>query len=152
MCKRFVLLTFMGLLMSSCVLLGGDTKSQPVTIKGVITNLVETKGLIAKDTYLQLALLGPGGSFKIHTDGRGRFSIDSDLPRISVPMTGSKGAFSFNCKGLAEGTYVVAFQLAEVLNHSALLLKGGRPLQLQISKDTGSTVDVGEVTLPTPRR
>jgi hypothetical protein len=144
-------LTFMGLLMSRGELLGSQTKPQSVTIKGVITNLADIKGWIASDTYLQLALLGPGGTYGFHTDDRGRFSIDSNLPRSSMPKTGPKGAFSFECKGLEDGTYVVAVQLMDV-NDSVILEKDGRPLLIQVSKDTGATIDVGEVRIPVPRR
>jgi hypothetical protein len=141
----------MGLLMSRGELLGSETKPQSVTIKGVITNLAEAKGWIGKDTYLQLVLPGPGGSFEFHTDHRGRFSIDSNLPRISMPATGSKGAFSFDCKGLDEGTYVVAVQLTEV-PHEVFLQKDEHLLRIEVSKNTGPTLDVGEVTIPIPRR
>jgi hypothetical protein len=145
-------LTFMGFLMSRGELLGSQTKPQSVTIKGVITNLADVKGLIASDTYLQLALLGPGGTYGAHTDDRGRSSIDSNLPRSSMPKTGPKAAFSFECKGLEDGTYVVAVQLMEGGTFFNVLQKDGRPLLIQVSKDTGPTIDVGEVRIPVPGR
>jgi hypothetical protein len=140
-------LTFMSLLMSPRALLGSETKSHSVTIKGVITNLAEAKQLITSDTYLQLAPLGPGGTFSVTYDGRGRVSIGSNLPKTSMPAQGSTGAFSFDCKGLDEGTYVVAVQLSAV-NHSVVLKKDRRPLLIRVSKNTGPTLDVGEVTIP----
>jgi hypothetical protein len=149
--KRFVLLTFMGLLMSFSGLLGGETKPHPVTIKGVITNLDEAKEVIASDTYLQLILDVPGGH-KVTYGSNGRVSFDSDLPRIPVPAKGPKRAFSFDCKGLDEGTYVVAVQLIDVPNQTSVLMQAGGILKIQVSKDTGPTIDVGEVTVHIPRR
>lgn len=140
--------TFMGLLMSRGQLLGGQTESQSITIKGVITNLAEAKQLITSDTYLQLAPLGRGGNVSAVYDGAGRVSIDSNLPKTSMPATGSTGAFSFDCKGLDQGTtYVVAVQLSAV-NHVVLLEKRHQLLRIRVSKTTGPTLDVGEVTVP----
>ncbi|MGO9093730.1 MAG: hypothetical protein ACLQGV_00765 [Bryobacteraceae bacterium] len=134
-------------------LLGGDAKPHSVTIKGVITNLAEAKELIASDSYLQLVLpSGPGKTFKIHSDDRNRFLVDSNLPKISMPAKGSKGTFSFECKGLEEGEYVVAVQLLLDVGPSSVLGKRGNPLLIRVSKGTGPTIDVGEVTIPVPRR
>jgi hypothetical protein len=135
-------------------LFGGEAEPHSVVIKGVITNLAEAKEVIASDSYLQLVRpSGPGRTFKGHTDGyRGRSSLDSNLPRISMPATGSKGAFAFDCKGLDEGEYVVAVQLLDVGTLTSVLLKSGGVLKIQVSKDTGPTIDVGEVTMPVPRR
>jgi len=137
----------MGLLMSRGELLGGETKTHSVTIKGVITNLAEARQLITSDTYLQLAPLGRGGNFSVSYDGRGRTAISSNLAKASIPAAGSTAAFSFDCKGLDEGTYVVAVQLSAV-NHSVVLRSGQQPLRIKVSKSTGPTLDVGEVTIP----
>jgi len=143
-------LAFMGLLMSPGGLLGGQTKLQSVTIKGVITDLAEAKGWIASDTYLQLALLGPGGSVDGRTE-RGRWSASSNLPKIPMSATVSKAPFSFECKGLDEGEYVVAVQLMERPGAN-FLMKDGQILKIRISRvKPGSTLDVGEVTI-LPRR
>jgi hypothetical protein len=132
-------------------LLGGDTKPHSVIIKGVITNLAEAKEVIASDTYLQLLLDVPG-RHQVTYGSRGRISFDSDLQKIPMPATGSKGAFSFDCKGLDEGTYVVAVQLLDVGTHTSVLKKNGDVLKIQVTKDTGPTIDVGEVTIHIPRR
>lgn len=141
-------LAFIGFLVSPGTVLGGDTKPQSVTIKGVITNLAEAKEKLAADTSLQLVLLGPDGGFKARTDDRGRFSADSNLPRLSVPAAGSKGTFAFECKGLDEGEYVVAVQLMERAGPN-FLMKDGRPLKIRTAQvKPGSMLDVGEVTIP----
>jgi hypothetical protein len=134
-------------------LFGGEAKPHSVVIKGVITNLAAAKEVIASVTYLQLLLDVPG-RHEIHTDDRGRASFDSNLPRISMPATGSKGAFAFDCKGLDEGAYVVAVQLLDVGvgGHTSVLLKSGGVLKVRVSKDTGPTIDVGEVTIHIPPR
>ncbi len=145
-------LTFVGLLMSRGELLGSQTKSQSVTIKGIITNLAEAKQLITSDTYLQLAPLGRGGNVSAVYDGAGRVFIDSNLPKTSMPATGSTGAFSFDCKDLDQGTtYVVAVQLSAV-NHVVLLEKRHQLLRIRVSKNTGPTIDVGEVEIPVQQR
>jgi hypothetical protein len=132
-------------------LFGGDTKPHSVVIKGVITNLAEAKEVIASDTYLQLVLDVPGGH-KVTWASRGRVSFDSDLAKTSMPAAGSKGAFSFDCKSLDEGTYVVAVQLLDVGTRTSVLLKNGGVLKVQVSKNTGPTIDVGEVTIHIPGR
>ena len=149
--ERFVLLTFVGLLMSFGELLGGEAKPHSVTINGVITNLAEARQLITSDTYLQLAPLGRGGNLSVGYDGAGRVSIGSSLPKASIPSTGSTAVFSFDCRGLDEGTYVVAVQLPAV-NHSVVLEKRHQLLQIRVSKSTGPTLDVGEVTIPVQHR
>lgn len=135
-------IAFMGLL-----LLGvGRLNAQTLTIKGIVTNVNEAKvdGVIEKDSYLQLVLLGPGGSFPVSTDGRGRFSLPSSLPQTAIPQ---KGPFSFACKDLKPGKYIVAVQKAS-LNRPTFLQKDGEPLQIDITEHTGPLVDVGDVTIP----
>jgi hypothetical protein len=150
--KRFVVLTLMVLLVSFGEHLGGETKSHSVTINGVIINLAEAKQLITSDTYLQLAPLGRGGNISAVYDGSGRVFVGSNLPKTSMPATGSTGAFLFDCKGLDEGaTYVVAVQLSTA-NHFVLLERRHQLLQIRVSKSAGPTLDVGEVTIPIPRR
>ena len=142
-------------LLSAILFASLPTMAQSVVIKGVITNLAKARERVAlvketcgSDQYLQLVLLGPGGSTKAQTDEKGCPSTVSNLPKVPMPATASKGAFSIECKGLeGEGMYVVAVQKFGPQLQS-FLMKDGKLLVIQRSQvKPGSTVDMGEVTI-----
>jgi hypothetical protein len=143
----------MGLLMSFGELLGGEMKSRPVTIKGVVTNFAEAKGWIPSDAYLQLVLhVSPKGRLDVTVTHTSRgVTMSSSLPKTSMPEAGSTWAFSFDCKDLDDGTYVIAVQLAATAaNRPVLVQRGQQTLEIRVSKRTGPTLDVGDVTIPAP--
>jgi hypothetical protein len=135
---------YLGLFLLRAQLLGSDAKAATVTIKGVIINVAEAKAVITSDTYLQLVSLPPDGSYSVGTDEAGRWYFKSSLPRTAMPV---KGPFSFVCGDLKQGTYIVAIQLMKA-PYRAVLQKDGQLLRIQVSKDTGPTLDVGGVTIP----
>lgn len=146
---------------------GSDTRPVNLTIKGVITNISEVAEWIKDDTYLQLILVPPDGKVELKSDGEGRITYISVLPKTAVP---AKGSFSIVCNALAPGKYLVAVQMFKrsiVVNGAGresvdavnpqfwrpFLRKDKAALVITIPKDaSGPILDVGQVTLPVPPR
>jgi hypothetical protein len=129
--------------------LAGEKKSGVIIIKGVITNLDDGKDRIKDDTYLQLVFVPPDGKVPMQVSAA-KVIYPSSLPKISVPAT---GPFSFECRGLRPGTYLVAVQRYQSPNESwrPFLHRGQTIASIVIPKDSPSPViNMGNVTLPLP--
>ena len=107
------------------------------------------------------------GVFNFIFNGGGLSAIGSNLPKASyftpsgsiyggpIPTKEPTVAFSFDCRALDEGKYVVAVQWANIPKNADhfVVLKHSRgvyvrsPIQIQVSKSTGPTIDIGEVIL-----
>ncbi len=148
----------LGLLLLAVGFLGAGVKAAPLTIKGVVTNAAaaRTTGtgpekwtVVWDDTYLQLVLLSPGGSYPVSTDSKGRISVPSNLPKTEMPK---QGPFTIVCGELKPGTYLVVAQKAYLTpQRPAWLLKGGQPVQIQVTEHTVPVVDLGDLTTPMNR-
>jgi hypothetical protein len=103
--------------------------------------------MVSADSYLQLVFVPPDGRIPISTDSIGRFSVTSSLPRTALPK---KGPFSIECGDLEPGTYFIVAQGASA-TRPAFLQKDGRPLRIELPRDVGPVLDVGEVTIPLRR-
>ena len=78
-----------------------------LTISGTIQNFDEFVALVVPETYIQLVPLPADGSYAFTTDDKGRFSYNSDLPKLSAPK---KAAFSFIMPNTLPGRYFLAAQ------------------------------------------
>jgi hypothetical protein len=125
----------------------------------VISNVNEAKAnktgpaqwpVVWADSYLQLVFLNtPNGGIPVSFDLTGRVSSPSSLPKTAIPL---KGPFSFECKDLKPGKYLVAVQGAWLApQRLAVLQKDGQPLRIEITEHTGPILDVGDVTIPLNR-
>jgi preprotein translocase subunit YajC len=126
----------------------GDTLVHRVTIKGAITNVEESRSfqVIVDSSYLQLVSYVMGAGIPVSYNKVGRVASPSNLPKTAIPK---KGSFSIVCKDLKPGTYIVVVQWASLRpQHLAILQKNGQALQIQVTKDTGHIIDVGDVSIP----
>jgi len=143
----------------------GDTYLQLVALgqrQGVVTDDPQLRGFPA------LRVRTGHSVFDIIFDGSGRSAIGSNLPRASyathggwvyggpIPTAEPTVAFSFDCKDLNEGKYLIAVQRANIpknaehfvtLEQTRLWHYAHRRVVVEVTKSTGPTIDIGEVIL-----
>ncbi len=148
-----VILVFLSIFMSSSVQSQQPATKQQVKpniiIKGMIENYDIIKTQFASDSYLQLIVIPPDGSYSAGTDSIGRLFLKSEYAKSKVNST---GVFTFQIAGLKPGTYNVIAQLLQKRSYNnsiPFLSQNSDLLKIEIKENLQLPVviDVGKCTI-----
>jgi hypothetical protein len=133
-------------------------KDSLVLFKGKITNLIDAKKYLNKESYLQLLSVPQDGGVPFETDMHGRTVYTSDLPSIDIPVDGN---FSLKVKvsDLKQGKYVIVGQklnpygLGSGVTPILSLESSKKLIIIEHPKDTKNKrlLDFGDVIIPIPK-
>jgi hypothetical protein len=102
-------------------------KQHSITIKGTIENYDRINSQFAKESFLQLLVLPPDGSYSSQTDSTGRMIFTSEYAKTPVSKNGE---FIFQLEDLKSETYYIVAQLLQHRSYNA-----SAPFLIQNSKD-----------------
>jgi hypothetical protein len=148
-----IILLFGGLVMSLSVQSQQSTSKQQtkpnIIIKGIIENYDLIKTQFAKDSYLQLIVIPPDGSYSGGTDSIGRLILESEYAKTKVTTTGT---FTFQIDNIKPGTYDVIAQLLKNRSYTAsvpFLWQNSDFLKIEIKENLQLpiVIDIGKCTI-----